>query len=107
MAGTTDDPNDPGLKKTDLETGLQDKYLVLSDEERSKGFVEPYRDSYVHQKCGVATTIGREIAETYARNPQFYGSTYCANCQNTFSIGADGEFVWKGTDQKVGTRGNG
>lgn len=104
MSGVTDDRNDPGLKNIDPNTNMQDKYLVLSDEELAKGFVEPVRMSYVHLKCGATTKMGIAIAETYARNPEFYGGTYCCWCRNHFPVGEDGEFVWSGTNQKVGTR---
>lgn len=46
----TTDPNDPRLCKgpDNEETPQCDVYLVLSEEERKKGFVRPYRDSYIH-----------------------------------------------------------
>lgn len=101
--GTTSDPNDPCIREVDAETNMQSCYLVLSDEERAKGFVRPLRKTYVHQTCGVATTMGLAIAETYARNPHFYGGTYCVGCKNHFPVGEHGQFVWEGTDLKVGT----
>lgn len=100
--GTTADRNDPALHNIG-EDGMQEAYLVLSDEERSKGFVRPVRTSYVHDKCGAVTTMGRAIAETYARDPQFYGGTYCVQCKKHFPVGLLGEFTWSGTDHKVGT----
>lgn len=77
----------------DEKTGQHKDYWVLSDQERSKGFVRPVRDTYVHDKCGVATTMSRKIAETYARDPKFYGSTFCvgSNCKEHFPVG---EFKW-------------
>ena len=101
--GTTDDRNDPGLRKISPATGMQETYLVLSDEERGKGFVRPVRRAYIHLRCGAATTMGLEIAETYARDPNFYGATFCSRCGNHFAVGEYGEFVWDGTDEKVGT----
>ncbi|HEY6019322.1 MAG TPA: hypothetical protein VIY48_05285 [Candidatus Paceibacterota bacterium] len=101
--GITTDPNDPELKIVDPENGQQMAYLVLSDEERAQGFVQPVRTSYVHDKCGSITTMNRAIAETYARNPRYYGGTYCAKCQNHFPVGELGEFTWDGTNIKVGT----
>lgn len=92
--GTTDDRNDPGLKQVDPDTNMQEKYLVLSAAERAQGFVRPVRTTYVHEKCGVATTMGQAIAETYARDPGFYGGTYCVGCHNHFPVGINGEFVW-------------
>lgn len=53
--------------------------------------------------CGSTTTMTRSIAETYARAPEFYGATYCATCHDHFPVGAKGEFVWEGTDERVGT----
>jgi hypothetical protein len=155
--GLTTDP-----KHEDLGLGADDKpvpqnkcYLVLSAEERAKGFVRPVRRSYVHvgrpgpkyplrdltdeekvrhgahyvkyeqypeseaplvgrhwtqadldrvgRGCGTLTTMGMTIAETYARNPRFYGSTYCCGCSMHRPVGADGEFVWDGTEERVGT----
>lgn len=46
MAATTD-PDDPGLKETRPD-GQQRNYLVLSEEERSRGLVRPVRRSYRH-----------------------------------------------------------
>jgi hypothetical protein len=101
MTGTTEDPNDPRLTHgSDAEPAPQAPvYLVLSDEERAKGFVRPYREAYKHL-CGTVTYMGRSIAETYARDPGFYGSTYCVGCAMHRPVS---EFVWNGTDEKVGT----
>lgn len=136
------------------ENGQQKDYIVLTAEERAKGFVRPVRTSYQHvgtpgpkyalrdltdsekethgdafakfevypesespktgrfwtQKdldavgkgCGGITTMGRAIAETYARDPYFYGGTFCCNCAKHLPVGADGEFVWNGTNERVG-----
>ena len=87
--------------------GMQEGYVVLSPEERSKGFVRPYRDAYRHLKCGKKTTMSRSIAETYARDPFFYSGTFCTTCGGHFPVGDDGEFVWYEmngiTGPKVGT----
>lgn len=159
--GVTSDPNDPRIARgVDDEPigGQHDVYLVLSDEERAKGFVRPVRYAYVHvgppgprnplrdltpeeqqrfndggqgeyvkfepypddhpslgrfwkqsqldavgQGCGAVTTMGGALAETYARDPQFYGATYCVHCDMHRPVGEAGEFVWDGTDQRVGT----
>lgn len=87
----------------DPTTGMQKDYLVLSEEERAKGYVRPVRDKYVHEKCGAVTRMGPAIAETYARNPTFYSGTFCNGCRAHFPVGPDGEFVWDGTQEKVGT----
>lgn len=82
--------------------GQQHDYIVLSAQERARGFVRPVRRTYVHETCGAATTMGQAIAETYARQPQFYGATFCVQCRSHFPVGAAGEFVWEdGT--KVGS----
>lgn len=103
--GVTDDRNDPALTHgvDDAPVPMADKYLVLSDAERAKGFIRPVRTSYVHLICGAITTMGLAIAETYARNPTFYGATYCVRCQMHRPVGEHGEFVWTGTTEKVGT----
>lgn len=82
--------------------GQQKDYLVLSDEELAKGFVRPVRRTYIHQRCGSVTTMGTRLAETYARDPAFYGSTFCVHCGDHYLVGMNGEFVWENGD-KVGT----
>jgi hypothetical protein len=134
----TTDPTNPDLDVTDPSTGLQKAYLVLSEDERQKGFVRPYRDAYKHigvrpknplrdltedelerykafgyvkfeqypegpltgrywteqqlgSGCGTWTTMSKALSETYARDPKFYGATYCVGCLKHFPVG---EFVW-------------
>lgn len=162
MTGVTDDPNDPRIKRggaDETPVPQNDAYLVLSEEERAKGFVRPVRRSYVHvgipgptyplrkltpeehqrhdqwgyiryeeypqpnpdgssaigrfwtQKeldivgkgCKTVTTMGHALAETYARQPGFYGATYCVACSMHRPVGAVGEFIWDGTNERVGT----
>ena len=132
--------------------GQQKGYIVLSEEERRKGFVRPVRCSYVHvgppgpkhelrdltteekerygsdwakfemypaserpktgkfwtQKeldhvgkgCYVTTTMGLALAETYSRDPGFYGGTFCCGCGKHLPVN---EFVWVGTEERVGS----
>lgn len=96
-------PVTPDHREIDPATGLQKGYVVLSAEERAKGFVRPVRRSYVHDTCRGITTMAPVIAETYARNPHFYRGTYCAICRTHFPVGPDGEFTWEGTTERVGT----
>ncbi len=102
MTGVTDDPTDPRLGRgVDTEpTGQHEVYLVLSEEERAKGFVRPYRDAYRHEICGTVTTMGRDLSETYARQPAFYGATYCVRCQKHLPVG---EFRWTADGEVVGS----
>ena len=104
MSGITTDPSDPRLGHGIDEKPVQQNevYIVLSEEERAKGFVRPVRDCYKHVSCGTTTTMGRALAETYARNPRFYGATYCCACQMHRPVGENGEFVWL-DGSKVGT----
>ena len=83
--------------------GMQRGYVVLAEEELAKGFVRPVRQKYTHLKCKTVTHMHLELAQTYARQPGFYSGTYCVGCGGHFPVGADGEFVWDGTDEKVGT----
>ena len=132
--------------------GQYSDHVILSDEERAKGFVRPVRLSYIHvgirpkfplrdltederkryasegyakyepypesmrpltgrywtdkdlhSGCGAVTTMPRPIAETYAARPGFYGSTYCCTCREYFPVGEEGQFMWDGTNQRVGT----
>ena len=96
----TTDPRDPRLGHgVDAEPIPQHEvYLVLSEEERAKGFVRPYEERYVHAVelggCGVVTVMGVALSETYARSPGFYGATYCVGCRMHKPVGAAGEFFW-------------
>lgn len=156
----TTNPNDPCLKDGQNENnqGQNNCYLVLSQEERDKGFIRPFRESYIHmgrkysdgikmldkpeksefngniyvaianisidgkvlggtyitQKeleqynrnggyiggCGVVTTMGYEIAATYARNPKFYNATFCVGCNKHLPLS---EFLWSDSNDIVGS----
>lgn len=93
----------PGHVEIDPKSEMQKGYVVLAEEEVAKGYVRPFRKSYKHLKCGTVTTMGDTIAATYARDPFFYNGTFCCGCGAHFPVGEDGEFVWDGTSEKVGT----
>ncbi|HXI96979.1 MAG TPA: hypothetical protein VNG04_12690 [Candidatus Acidoferrum sp.] len=97
--GLTTNRDDECIKliRTD---GQQQCYLVLPEEERAKGFVRPVRRSYVHLKCGTVTTMAQAIAETYARDPSFYGGTFCVGCGTHFNLREPGgyAFAWNPAD---------
>lgn len=101
--GLTNDPKEARESGIDPTTGMQRVYVVLSEEERAKGFVRPVRTSYKHLDCGGVTTMGLALAETYARQPDYYDGTFCSICRKHFPVGPNGEFVWDGTEIKVGT----
>jgi len=50
--------------------------------------------------CGTVTTMGQALSETYARDPKFYGATFCCGCNRHLPVG---EFVWDGTKEEVGS----
>lgn len=107
----TSDPQDARLSRT-KESGMQEAYLVLSEEERAAGYVRPVRKRYVHTYmldgsrvpvvlttedrlniggCGALTTMATAIAQTFATNPSYYSATYCTGCRAHFPVG---EFHW-------------
>lgn len=81
-------------------TGQHKSYIVLCEDERQKGFVRPYRDRYQHTTCGGVTTMGRSLSETYARDPTFYGATFCVTCNAHFPVA---EFTWSADGAPVGS----
>ena len=155
----TTDPTDSKLGHGVDEEPIEqhEVYLILSEEERSKGFVRPYRDGYIHQGrklstytlldnpeddirggdpyialfdvinsegehiggqyatqkeldgflktgylggCGGYTKMSQPLSETYARDPKFYGATYCVHCRMHLPVG---EFIWDLDGQTVGS----
>jgi hypothetical protein len=103
LMGLTDDRNDPRLTHgaNDEPVPMSEVYLVLSEKERAKGFVRPVRRRYVHvQGCGALTTMGLALCETYARDPSFYGATYCVGCSKHRPVG---EFCWDEDGAVVGS----
>lgn len=102
--GLTTDRTDPGLRRL-LPDGQQETYLVLSEEERAKGFVRPVRYTYVHRECGTVTMMGQALSETYARDPKFYGGTFCCHCGKHFTLRDQNgpAFFWKPEGDPVGS----
>lgn len=93
-------PVTPDHRDIDPATGQQKGYVVLTAEERAKGFVRPVRRSYIHTPCGALTTMAQSIAETYARDPKFYSGTFCINCRGHFPLD---QFKWADVDEIVGS----
>jgi len=50
--------------------------------------------------CEGETKMSWTIAETYARDPKFYGATYCIHCKRHIDVN---EFVWSNTNEIVGS----
>jgi len=76
---TTDGPADPGAQgpapgPVNPLTGQHASYWILTPEEP-----------------GSTTRMAKSIAETYAREPKFYGATFCVACQVHAPVG---EFTW-------------
>lgn len=117
MSDLTTDRSHPDLNTPN--EGQHKVYLVLSEEERAKGFVRPVRTEYVHLRtkdggdpprvitsmkdmvgCGTLTRMSRDIAETYARDPGFYSHTYCIGCGKHLPVA---EFSWDADNLAVGS----
>jgi hypothetical protein len=91
MSYVTANRSDPNINVPIGPRQQNKAYIVLSDEERSKGFVRPVRREYLHTTCRTRTQMGRAIAETYAREPSYYGRTWCCHCEEHLPVA---EFVW-------------
>jgi len=122
MSVFTTDPKNPELGHgvDDTPVPMNEKYLVMSDTELAKGFVRPFRDKYIHVgidghevdpndpskhgrtggACGAETRMGEKLAATYARDPKFYGATYCVGCKMHRPVA---EFIWSSDGQVVGS----
>jgi hypothetical protein len=50
--------------------------------------------------CLGTTTMGRSLSETYARDPSFYGATFCTSCNKHLPVG---EFIWTMDGAVVGS----
>lgn len=59
-----------------------------------------WKQEELESGCGTVTKMGRSLAETYAREPKYYGQTFCCGCGTHLPVE---EFVWDGTDERVGS----
>jgi hypothetical protein len=50
--------------------------------------------------CGAVTIMGQALSETYARDPKFYGATFCCGCNKHLPVG---EFIWDADGEVVGS----
>lgn len=74
--------------------------MTEQDLRSATGYVRPYRDTYAHTTCGTETNVDANIADTLAREPKFYGRTFCADCDGHFPIG---QFRWSQDGEVVGS----
>lgn len=98
----TTDPLDPRLHHggDDKERNQNEVYLVLPQTERVTDAVRPFRNEYRHLVCDSLTSMGRELSETYAKDPKFYSFTYCCKCRKHSPVN---EFVWTADGKAVGS----
>lgn len=85
-------PFDYGEKRPD---GQWERYPTNVEGE----YLAPIRNKYIHKTCGTETRIGDEIAETYAKNPSYYGRTFCVACKEHYPIS---EFHWSRDGVELG-----
>jgi hypothetical protein len=101
-------PKYPLRDLTDDEHARYDMYGYVKFEEYPKDslalgrFWTQENLDNTYKGCGGSTTMNQVIAETYAREPGFYGATYCVHCQKHLPVGEYGEFIWEDSTQ-VGT----
>lgn len=100
MCTTSGRPVDQVRAEQTEDIGQHKDYIILCDEERAKGFTRPYRNKYIHTTCGVETVMGQSLSETYARDPSFYGVTFCVGCNQHLPVD---EFTWSQDGTTVGS----
>jgi len=76
------------------------KFEVYPEGGKSTGKFWSQKDFDAMKGCGVKTTMGDALSETYARNPKYYGATFCCGCGKHLPLE---EFVWEDTDERVGS----
>lgn len=59
-----------------------------------------WTDDQLKSGCNSETSMSQAIAETYARDPKFYGATFCCHCGK--HIGVE-QFVWIDDGSVVGS----
>lgn len=62
--------------------------------------LDAWKNEELSGGCGVLTQMSGKLAQTYAREPHFYGATFCVGCGKHLPVN---EFVWAGTDELVGS----
>lgn len=73
---------------------MQPVFPALSAEETARGFIRPLRNIYRHSTCRGATVITWDVAESFARDPEFHVVVRCGCC----GWKPAAEFTWFGSD---------
>jgi hypothetical protein len=89
------------LTQDELETyGLDfDKYEEYPEESERPATGRFWTKKELAGGCGVVTSMGLALCETYSANPKYYSSTFCAGCRTHLPVE---EFVWDEDGQEVG-----
>lgn len=96
-------PKYPVRELTEEEHDRYDRYNYMYWEQYPEGgriSGKFWTDAEIRRGCGTVTTMAVELAETYARNPKFYGSTFCAHCHQHYPVA---EFKWEPDGSEVGS----
>jgi len=67
------------------------KFELYPDAETTGRVGRFWTEKELQAGCGGVTNMGTALAETYARDPSFYGATFCAICKLHLRVW---EFVW-------------
>lgn len=76
------------------------RYFITYEENDTPILGRYITESDLKEGCGFATEMNVKLAETYAANPKFYGATFCVGCGKHLAVE---EFVWDGTNERVGS----
>jgi len=78
------------------ENGQYENYPTIDEGE----FEQAPRKWYIHvDGCGEETGMSEELVKSVARNPEYYGKTYCAGCEEHVPVS---EVEWQdGSDWVV------
>lgn len=58
------------------EDGQYENYPTIDEGE----FEQPVRRTYRHEECDTTTSMREDIAESVARDPEYYSKTFCHGC---------------------------
>ena len=77
-------------------------YEEYPEEEAAVGrfWTQKHLDEVAKCGCGAVTKMGLALCETYARDPHFYGATYCVGCRMHKPVD---EFIWEEDGVRLGS----